>query len=298
MLTFDIDVADHGRCVESFLQNLLPGAPSAYLKKLIRSGHLTLNGAAVSFDAVVRRGDHLALKESGRTLSFLGVSHPDLDILYEDDRIVAVNKPAGLPMHRTAEHGELNLVDAARGFFRWRGDDCSLRPVNRLDKGTSGAVILAKSSTAAGMFGRLVKEEGLGKLYLALAAGAVPESGTVSEPLDGKESETRFRRLALLGEVSLLALYPVTGRMHQIRRHLQMIGHPVLGDLRYGGSSVSGWRGHALHSFRTHTTHPETGRELIITAPLPSDFIACLSTAALDDSGSLLDSLFDLPLAF
>jgi 23S rRNA pseudouridine955/2504/2580 synthase len=295
MLTYEISVADHGRRVESFLQNLLPGAPPAYLKKLLRSGHLALNGTPASPDAALRRTDRLTLKESGRTLSFLGVPHPDLDILYEDDRIVAVNKPAGLPMHRTAEFGEQNLVDVAQSFMRWRGDVCSLRPVNRLDRGTSGAVILAKSSLAAGMFGRLVKEEGLGKLYLAMAEGVAPESGSMTEPLDGKESETRYRRLALLEGASLLALYPVTGRMHQIRRHLLLIGHPVLGDLRYGASPLPGWCGHALHSFRTHATHPENGSELLITAPLPAEFIACLSRSAGDDAGRLLDGLPDLP---
>lgn len=296
MLSFDITLADHGRRAESFLQNLLPGAPTAYLKKLLRSGHLALNGAPVSPDTIIRRADRLTLKESRRTLSFMGGHHPDLDILYEDDRIVAVNKPPGLPMHRTAEHGELNLVDVAQAFMRWRGDICNLRPVNRLDRGTSGAVILAKSSTAAGMFGRLVKEEGLGKLYLALAEGSVPESGAVSEPLDGKESETRYRRLLQQEGVSLLALYPLTGRMHQIRRHLQAIGHPVLGDLRYGGRPVPGWSGHALHSFRTRTTHPETGSELDIIAPLPAHLVAYLSPSSEHDADRLLDSLLDLPM--
>ena len=298
MLSFDITLKDHGRRVESFLQNLLPGAATTYLKQLVRSGHLSLNGAATTPDVILRCSDHLTLKESRRTLSFLDAKHPLLDILYEDDRIVAVNKPAGLPMHRTAEHGELNLVNVAQSFMAWRGDVCVLRPVNRLDRGTSGAVILAKSSLAAGMFGRLIKEEGLGKLYLALSEGSVPEAGIVSEPLDGKESETRYRRLALLDGASLLAVYPVTGRTHQIRRHLQMIGHPVLGDLRYGGRLLQGWHGHALHSYRTHVTHPETGRELLILAPLPAEIIAFLSHAAGDGAGLLVDGLPDLPLSF
>ena len=296
MLNIHITVADHGRSVESFLRNMLPGASSAYLKKLLRSGHLTLNGSTVLSDAVLRRNDTVNLKESVRTLSFLGATHPDIDILYEDNRIVVVNKPAGLAMHRTAEFGEQNLVELAQEFMRWRGDVCNLRPVNRLDRGTSGAVILAKSSMSAGMFGRLVKEDGLGKLYLALVGGAVPGSGAVFEPLDGKESETRYRRLATLEEVSLLALYPVTGRMHQIRRHLQAIGHPVLGDQRYGGSSLPDWQGHALHSFRTSLIHPESGILLSIIAPLTANFITFLTNSAGDDASSLLDSLLKLPM--
>lgn len=294
MLTYVISETDHGRRLDSFLRNLLPGAPAAYLKKLLRSGQVSLHAADPQPGTLLRQGDLVTLKESGRTLSLLAPSRPDLDILYEDERIIAVNKPAGLAMHRTAEHGEDNLVTAANDFLRRRGDECTVRPVNRLDRGTSGAVLLAKSSLAAGMFGRVVKEEGLGKLYLALTAGGVPDSGAIDEPLDGKESLTRFRRLAVSGDVALLALYPVTGRMHQIRRHLQHIGYPVRGDLRYGGTEVSGWTGHALHSFRTHTIHPETGAELVIVAPLPREFISLLG----DEAGAVLARLPDVPLTF
>jgi 23S rRNA pseudouridine955/2504/2580 synthase len=141
----------------------------------------------------------------------------------------------------------------------------------------------------------MVKEEGLDKLYLALAEGTLRPEGTIAEPLDGKESLTHCRLLYHQEGVSFAALYPITGRMHQIRRHLQVIGHPILGDLRYGGRQLDGWSGHALHSFRTALVHPETGRELVVYAPLPPDFIAYLRRFAGAEFTAMLAALPEIP---
>jgi 23S rRNA pseudouridine955/2504/2580 synthase len=154
---------------------------------------------------------------------------------------------------------------------------------------------MAKSPTAAGMFGRMVKEEGLGKLYLAIAAGRMPEEGTLTFPLEGKESETRYRLLFQGGGEALAAVYPVTGRMHQIRQHLQLAGHPVMGDRRYGGPPLPGMEGLALHSFRTRLTHPETGQRLEIFAPLPEQLLTLITRLTGDAFIPLLRSLPDLP---
>ncbi|MGD0586287.1 MAG: RluA family pseudouridine synthase, partial [Oryzomonas sp.] len=202
--------------------------------------------------------------------SLLTPTRPALDLLYEDDQVAIVNKPAGLPMHRTAEREE-NLVDEGMAYMAWRGTPCKLYPVNRLDRGTSGVVILAKSSSSAGMYGRQVKETGLDKLYLALVTGIPDESGVIAEPLDDKESETRYTVLLHGAGNALLAVTPISGRMHQIRRHLEMIGHPVLGDKRYGAGELPEYDGFALHSFRTIVVRPEAG-PLTVCAPLPDGF--------------------------
>ena len=165
MLSYTIAETDHCRSAESFLRNLLPGAPSGYLHKLVKSGHLTLNGATVAPDTLFRLGDTVTIKESGKTKTFLTAKRPALDILYEDQWIAVFNKPPGLPMHRAAEVDERNLVELGGRLLAERdGFPGKLRPVNRIDRGTSGAVIMAKSPTAAGMFGRFVKEEGLAKV--------------------------------------------------------------------------------------------------------------------------------------
>ncbi len=293
MLTYAITAADHGRRVESFLQNLLPAAPIAYLRKLTKSGHCLVNGATAMPDLILSVGDRLTLKESGRSRELLSAGRPELDILFEDDWLVIVNKEAGLPMHKTAEEGNLNLVVIAERFFRQKETMLKLRPVNRLDRGTSGGAMLAKSSTSAGMFGRFVKEVGLTKVYLTVVAGELPSEGTVTNPIDGKEAQTRFQRLWQGKGTAFAAVYPVTGRTHQIRKHLSLSGHPILGDRRYGGPSLAGYPGHALHAWGLAFRHPAREETVALFAPLPAGFLALLEEVT--GPGILLPLLRELP---
>ena len=295
MIAITITEDDHCRCLESLLQNLLPKAPLSYLKKLIRSGHVTVNGKKGPPETILLLDDTVDIKESARTRELITENVPELDILYEDQWIIAFNKEAGLPVHRAAEVDDHNLVELGKKFLENRGIVGKLRPVNRLDRGTSGVIIMAKSPTAAGMFGRMVKEEGLSKLYLAVTAGQLPDQGSITAPLDGKESETRFRLIFQGDDRSLAAVYPLTGRMHQIRRHLALYGHPVLGDRRYGGQILPGFTGIHLHSFRTTFTHPATGGRTEIYAPLPEHFLSLLARMTVDDFLPILRSLPNLP---
>jgi 23S rRNA pseudouridine955/2504/2580 synthase len=295
MLTFQITAADHCRRVESFLQNLTPSAPLSYLKKLVRSGHVAVNGEKTTPDTILRLDDTLHIKESAKTRGLIAAAKPELDILFEDQGIIVFNKEAGLAVHRAAEVDDRNLVELGGKLLAWRGIEGKLRPVNRLDRGTSGAIIMAKSPTAAGMFGRMVKEEGLGKLYLAIAAGRLPEEGTLTFPLEGKESETRYRLLFQGDGEALAAVYPITGRMHQIRQHFKLAGHPVMGDRRYGGPPLPGMEGLALHSFRTRLNHPATGNKVEIFAPIPDQLLTLIARLTGDAFIPLLRSLPDLP---
>ena len=294
MLTYDISEIDHCRSLESFLTNLLPGAPRSYLAKLVKSGHVTVNGIPASLTSRLFIDNLVALKESARTLELRKNPPAPLDRLYSDNRITAFNKPAGMPMHRAAEVTDHNLVDLANDLREACGESGSFRPVNRLDRGTSGVVLLARDSRSAGMFGRVVKEEGLGKVYLAMVAGRLPQEGVIDVPLEGKESSTRYRTLYQQGGTALAAVWPVTGRMHQIRLHFRAIGHPILGDTRYGGPELSDCPGFALHSFRTRLNHPETGAPLDICAPLPPEFIALVRRMAGEQTRQLLLSLADI----
>jgi len=271
MLTFNITPQDHCRRLESYLRTLLPASPFGYPRKLIKSGAVRLNGTVATPDTFLAVHDTVTLKESDTLKGLLAEERPALDILYEDSHIVIVNKPAGLAMHRTAEQ-ETNLVEEGMAYMAGRKTTCKLYPVNRLDRGTSGTVILAKSSSSAGIYGRQVKEIGLDKLYLALVEGIPDQGGIITEPLDDKESETRYDVLAQGSGCSLLAVVPISGRMHQIRRHLEMIGHPVLGDKRYGSQTVPGLTGFALHSFRTALAMPDDST-LVVCAPLPEELL-------------------------
>ncbi|UFS69060.1 RluA family pseudouridine synthase [Geomonas sp. RF6] len=292
MLTYQIETKDHFRRADSFLRNLLPKAPHSYLKKLLTAGHLKINGAPADAAYTVRSGDVVTLKESAKTAAFLATRTPPLEILFEDTWIVSFNKAPGLSVHRTEDSSEPNLVEAGERFLAERdGAPGKLRPVNRLDKGTSGAIIMAKNAVAAGMFGRMVKEEGLGKLYLALVEGSVKEEDVIDAPLDGKESQTRYLRLLQGEDVALLAVYPVTGRMHQIRQHFKLVKHPILGDKRYGGRALSGFTGHALHSLKTTLTHPATTEGLEILAPLPAALVTLCCELLPADPAHLMEAL-------
>lgn len=295
MLTYQIEAKDHFRRVDSFLRNLLPTAQFSYLKKLLNAGHLSLNGAPAEATQVLRHGDKLTLKESSKTAAFLARTAPELDILFEDTWIVCFNKAPGLAVHRTEDPEELNLVDLADIFLQRRDGVSRLRPVNRLDKGTSGAIILAKSAVAAGMFGKMVHNEGLGKLYLAMVEGKLPKQGVIDAPLDGKESQTRYLRLFQGGGRSLVAVYPLTGRMHQIRQHFAMLGNPILGDKRYGGRAIPGFTGHLLHSFTTRLIHPATEEALEIPAPLPDPLFRLLCRLTALKEETLLRALDEIP---
>jgi len=281
MLSYEITSRDHCRRLESFLRTLLPSAAPGYPRKLIKSGAVRLNGADDSTaDTFLSYRDTVTLKESATLTALLRENRPDLDILYEDDQIVIINKPPGLAMHRTAEL-EDDLVERGSAYMERRVTPCKLYPVNRLDRGTSGTVLLAKSSSSAGIYGRHVKETGLDKLYLAVVEGLPPGSGTINEPLDGKDSETRYMILLPGSDCTLLAVIPVSGRMHQIRRHLEAIGHPVLGDKRYGSHELPDYEGFALHSFKTVLIRPDSG-PLTVCAPLPEPLLDLCSQRGID----------------
>ena len=269
----------------------MPTSPFGYARKLIKNGAAKQNAAQTTPDKKLALHDIITLKESNTTAGHLTSTRPHLDILYEDSLILIANKPPGLPMHRTAEF-EDNLVEVAQAYMIQRATPCKLDPINRLDRGTSGAVILAKSSSSAAIYGRQVKETGLNKLYLALVHGIPGENGVISEPLDGKASETRYKILLSGEESSLLAVTPISGRMHQIRRHLNVIGHPIVGDKRYNGGEMPELSGFALHSLRTSLILDESG-ELTVCAPL-SEEMMILCTRKGIDRDLLLETVYQL----
>src|SRR5512138_543213 len=206
MLGVDLTDSDLYRPVGSWLRVKMPTATAGYLNQLLRKGHLTINGQIASEMQALLPGDTITLKESGRARALLNarIQAPAVEILFQDDRIVCINKPGDLSMHAAEGAGE-TLTDRAASYLHARERTAhphaaeptfKLRPVNRLDRGTSGAVLLAKSSTAAGIFGRMVMDDGLEKLYLAIVSGRIEGSGEIDVPVEDKEALTRYRALA------------------------------------------------------------------------------------------------------
>jgi 23S rRNA pseudouridine955/2504/2580 synthase len=294
MLTYTITVSDHCRSLQSFLTNLLPEASRGYLHKLVKAGAVLLDGQTTTPDQLLAMGSVLSLKESDRTRQLLQAPPLPVDILLEDDQLLVLNKRSGIAMHRTAEINEETLVDLATQLMRDRGLTANPRPINRLDRGTSGVVLLAKGAAAAGMFGRHLKDEGFDKLYLAIVGGILPDLGEISSPIDQQDALTRYRTLFRGARRSLVLLAPVTGRTHQIRRHLADAGYPVLGDQRYRGPQLPDHPGFCLHSFRTRVQLSGAPSALTICAPLPDSFLAELRPMAGDRLPELLGQLYDI----
>lgn len=216
-----------------------------------------------------------------------------LDLLYVDESIVVANKPSGLLVHR----GWANDEDVA--LFRVRDLVGSyVYPVHRLDRGTSGALLFARTREVAARMGHAIEAREIEKTYLALVRGTPPDDGVIDHPIPRSEGGpraeaiTRFRKLARspVDRCSLLLARPETGRLHQIRRHCHHISHPIVGDVKHGSGEINRhYRAHygltrlALHACSIAFTHPTTGVRIETRAPIPEDLANVLDALELGE---------------
>lgn len=209
-----------------------------------------------------------------------------LDIVYEDEDLLIINKPAGMPIHPSQGNYDNTLANACAYYFQQKGGEpFTYRCINRLDRDTTGLLIIARHAYSASLLSSMVAKREIHREYLALATGLVPDSGVIEAPIarvdgstierevnfeTGEFARTHYRRLEYKNGYSLVSLKLDTGRTHQIRVHMKYIGHPLPGDFLYN-PDYSVIRRQALHSYRLTFTHPITGKELQFTAPLPDD---------------------------
>lgn len=208
-----------------------------------------------------------------------------LDIVYEDEDLLVINKSAGMPIHPSQGNYDNTLANACAYYFQQKGEPFTYRCINRLDRDTTGLLILARHAYSASLLSSMVAKREIHREYLALATGLVPDSGVIEAPIarvdgstierevnfeKGEFARTHYRRLEYKNGYSLVSLKLDTGRTHQIRVHMKYIGHPLPGDFLYN-PDYSVIRRQALHSYRLTFTHPITGKELQFTAPLPDD---------------------------
>jgi tRNA pseudouridine65 synthase len=218
-----------------------------------------------------------------------------IDLLYVDEHLVVANKPSGLLVHR----GWDNDDDVA--LFRVRDAiDAHVYPLHRLDRGTSGALLFARTRAIASALSAAFEEHRVEKHYLALVRGMAPAEGVIDHPIPRSEdgprvpARTRFRLVAhsLVDRCSLVLALPETGRLHQIRRHLRHIDHPLVGDVTYGSGVINRHyrQTYALHRLALHACllafdHPVSGERVVVDAPVPDDLGTALDALGLPREG-------------
>jgi len=282
---------DAGQRLDRFLVQALPAFSRSRLQALIRDGFVTVNGNAARPRDLVRAGDVIEWREPEISKIESQPEPMDLEILFEDDDLLVLNKPAGLVVHPGAGHQQHTLVNAllahCKNLSVIGGKE---RPgiVHRLDKETSGALVVAKNDAAHRDLSKQFADRTTGKVYLALVAGTPRKSvGTIDAPIarhpvhrhrmsiaerTGRPAKTEYRVLRSSGDRSLVECTIHTGRTHQIRVHLHHLGHPVLGDKVYGGKRAGNSPRQMLHAWKLAFRHPRTDEQLSFTAPIPRDF--------------------------
>lgn len=207
-----------------------------------------------------------------------------IDILFEDRDIMVINKPPFMATHPSQDNFDTSLVNAVAYHLQQKNENCTIRPVNRLDKNTSGLILVAKNAHASGILSDDLKVKKIEREYLAFVEGKIDTDGTVDAPIaregdsvikrcvseKGEKAITHYRVLKS-GEFSFLRLKLETGRTHQIRVHMSHIGHSVAGDFLYGTEFSGGIKRHALHSYTLKFTHPVTREVMEFSAPLADD---------------------------
>ena len=254
-------------------------------------GGIRLDGQPVHVDARARAGAVLEVLLEPATATSPGVEPVEgpLDIVYEDEDLLVLNKPAGIPVHPSSGHLRDSLANFAAWHFARRGESLVFRPVNRLDKCTSGLLTVAKSAYVQEHLRRQRESGLLVREYLAVAEGRpAPSQGTVDVPIArlpgsvlrrqvdpaGQRAITHYRTEAAGASFSLLRLVLDTGRTHQIRVHMAYLGHPLAGDFLYGTEGSGGMTRTALHAAVLRLRQLSTGRPLSFAVPLPADMEA------------------------
>ena len=290
------DSADSGKRLDSFLHERLPDYSRSRIQAWIKQERVQVNAAPVRASYTLRSGD--SVKVSPADLAPLRAEPEDLTlkILYQDDDVVVVDKPAGMVVHAGAGHAHGTLVNALLHHFgTLSGINGDLRPgiVHRLDRETSGAIVVARTDKAHQSLAIQFQLRKIEKIYLALAHGHLkPPQGRVSKPIardpvrrtrmttqlaSGRTALTEYKTLETFDRFSYLEVRIGTGRTHQIRVHLASLRHPIYGDRLYGAPAAPLKR-FFLHAHRLAFDSPSSGRRISVESPLALELAALLET--------------------
>ena len=282
--------ADAGLNVRQFISKHL-----RFSAKMIKSlkyceNGICVNGKHVTVRHILQSGECLTLATEDQTSAPIAPVELPIEILYEDTDIVIPSKPADMPTHPSHDHHYDTVANALAYRYAQADIPFVFRPVNRLDRNTSGLLLIARNKPAAGILTRSMQAGEIQKSYLAILDGEMEIcEGEINASLhrtaqsiivrevcsddapDADHAQTRYRVLAAQNGHSLVQAYPITGRTHQLRVHFAHLGHPITGDDLYGTISPLIPR-HALHAFTLRFPHPASGEKMTVSAPLPNDF--------------------------
>jgi len=294
-MEYTVTEEDTGMNVEQIVREKL-NVSGRMMQRLTRSKGILLNRKQPFLQRQVKAGDQIAIRVVDRpllhdapstNLERVGVQEniPVIEILYEDDHLLIANKPAGMMVHPIKHEQSGTLVHVLADHFLAKGEQITLHPVHRLDKETSGAILVAKSSYGHQLADRLLREGGIHREYLAVVNGLLADdAGTIDAPIGRDSRHPTKRRVTAGGDhavthyevkqrsahMSLVRVWLETGRTHQIRVHFADLGHPLAGDTMYGAARGL-MRRQALHASTLRFTHPLLQEEIAVTAPVPTD---------------------------
>lgn len=292
ILTYHITKEDCGQSIEHFLRS--KGYSSQCIKELKKMSESILVDGRWEYVRYILQPDEtltIHVQETESSEKIPPVELP-LDIVYEDEDILVVNKPAGMPIHPSLNNYYNSLANGLAWYFAKQNKPFIFRCVNRLDRDTSGLTIIAKHMLSGGILSSMVAERTIHREYQALVRGKVtPESGIIDAPIArvgdsiiertidyerGERAVTHYQTIDYKNGHSLLSIHLETGRTHQIRVHMKHIGFPLIGDHLYN-PDMEYMQRQALHSYRLQFTHPITGVSMDFVAPLPQDMLNVLS---------------------
>jgi 23S rRNA pseudouridine1911/1915/1917 synthase len=299
-----------GQRLDQAAASLLPDYSRTRLQRWIRDGRLRVNGEIRATRTTVLPGDRLELDAESEAEGDWAATAMALRIVYEDETLLVVDKPAGLVVHPAAGHADDTLLNGLLEHCPALADVPRAGIVHRLDRDTSGLLVVAKTLVAQTALSQAIQSRTVSREYRAVVTGVLVSGGTVDKPLGrhprdrqrmavresgGRSAVTHYRVLRRYRAHSLLAVILETGRTHQIRVHMAAIGHPVVGDPVYGGrprpprgadaqllEKLQGFGRQALHAFRLSFHHPETEELLAFEAPLPDDMQALIDLLEAD----------------
>jgi 23S rRNA pseudouridine1911/1915/1917 synthase len=289
-------VDKQGIRLDKYVTEKLPELSRTQVQKLIEAGYITVNGRVARAGLKLNIGDSISVIVPPSPPSPLSPESIQLRILYEDNDVLVIDKPAGLTAHPAPGHPGGTLINAILAHYPRLADMSSLRPgiVHRLDRDTSGLMVVAKNSAAQMNLVSQFKARTVQKTYLVLVKGHLtPERGAIEAPIGrnpsdrkrmavatgGREARTEYKVVKYIGDYTLLEVKPETGRTHQIRVHLAAIGYPVVGDAVYGVKSPFLAR-QFVHAYRLGFKLPFTGEYAEFTADLPPDLDRALKAIA------------------